>query len=531
VDNVTAEAQRSAQVHDLVARQASPPTEPPDPPMKSPVAKMVDLFAAAHDLVHYNGAAFALARMNGYTFGGQVGVAQPFGPELRRSILRTSRMSSEIKMMTRAAADMVLDHLASMAFDGPETPLALRFHERSDGQRITIDLGRVEVGLSRSQTKVMAIGRDGWEVAAPEPGVYFRRSHAVKPLPVPEHGGRLDVLADLLDTDPDGEPFRAMLGWVIGLPFVASVRPGLMLVGPPGSGKSTTLRLLASIVEPSGVDALGSSFGQNFGDDQVRAFHRALPLWDNLTSISGNASDSLCCLVTGTAREVRTLYTDSGLSTFPISRPVGLTAVGVPAGLRPDALDRLIVIELERPARRVSDAELQRRFTEVHPLLLGALGDAVSAALRWRDRVQPPTEYRMAALAHILAATDAAVAAGELPGCPGGLLQAYAGYHRRIKERTVADDVFGSALISLLEARGGAWRGKASELVLQAGMYAGSLHDRYGPGWPSTPRRVPEVLAHLQDGLNALGVHWQKTTVNGSAVFAFTLTPRSDGQP
>jgi hypothetical protein len=174
----------------------------------------------------------------------------------------------------------------------------------------------------------------------------------------------------------------------------------------------------------------------------------------------------------------------------------------------------------------------------------------------------------MAAYAQVLAAIDVATNAEALAGCPVGLLDAYAKTLSEARQRTAAEDAFGGPLLALLRVnqravalavtreagvnlealeRGtdvdreqadalvslcpGQWKGKASELLNalenglpQAGLvgYRGMV-DRKAPGWPSTPRRVPEVLAHLQDGLAELGVTWETTTVRGSTRYSFTL--------
>lgn len=495
------------------------------PLKKNVVRELVNHVATAYTLINSAGKAYAVpGRVPGSHYDGVPGIAQAFGPEMRRRIIRISRQVPEAGMISRATADTVMQHLEAMAFDEPETPLALRMHQaKPPSDRVYIDLGRADRDswAGPRSAAALVIRPDGWELARPPDSVVFRRTHATKPLPIPSRGGRLDTLAGILALDPGGEAFAALVGWLVSLPFADSVRPGLLLVGPPGTGKSTRIRLAASLVEPSGVEALGASFGRNFGDDHVRALSRAVPLWDNLTSISGDASDALCCMITGTAREVRTLYTDNEMNTVPIMRPVGLTAVGVPAGLRPDALDRLIVIDVPVVGHRIDDAKLQQQFDVAHPQLLGALADVVAAALRWREKVEPPTQHRMAAHVRLLAAVDAAVQAGELEGCPSGLLDAYVRNHRRTQEQTAADDAFGGALINMLARHHGSWRGKASDLLIAVSMYGSP--ERH-TGWPQSARKVPVVLAQLQDGLRALGVTWQTSIVTGSKFFTFTMT-------
>jgi energy-coupling factor transporter ATP-binding protein EcfA2 len=501
-------------------QQAADAPQPKPEPKPNPIRDLTSHFVAAYDLAHSDGHAYAIPRDGLAREYGVPGVAQAFGAELRRKIVR---LGPVVKLMvSRAAADTVMMHLEAKAFEGPESTVALRFHHDPAVPRLCIDLGRGDGRAIVIRPYDRLANPYGWTVERPPAGVVFRRSHATKPLPEPVRDvGRLDMLSYLWALDPAGEEFRALLGWVLGLPFCASVRPGALLVGPYGSGKSTRLRLAASLFEPASPTALGSAFGRNFGDDLVRAVHRAVPLWDNLTAVSGATSDALCCLVTGTARETRALYSDNDLNVVPVARPLGLTAVGVPAGLRPDALDRLITIDAPPLVARLDDAELQARFDYAHPALLGALCTALSLALKYLDKVPAHSEYRMAGHARMLAAVDAAIAAGELVGCPPGLLEAYAASNRRAKQRTATEDVFGGALLSLLDAAGGRWQGKASELCAAAGLYA--LGDRYAPGWPSSARRVPEVLNQLRDGLEAVGVTWSTSTVRGSTRYAFAL--------
>jgi energy-coupling factor transporter ATP-binding protein EcfA2 len=465
------------------------------------------------DLMHHGGKAYAVykseayavvtKKMPGYrtTAVPPPRVAQPFGAPLRRHLVGVA-FGRWKKALGRTAVDNVMSVLETVAFSGPETPLALRFHHDPAERRVTVDLGRPDGMCVR-------ISANGWGIGEPPAGVVFRRSHATKPLPPPERGGTLDGLAELLAVDPGSDEFRLLLGWALGLPFAASVRPGLLLTGPPGTGKSTRVRLLASLWEPSGVDALGACFGQNHGDDQVRAVHRSVPLWDNLTGVSYATSDLLCALITGSAREGRQLYTNSEMDTQAIQRPIGLTAVGVPAGLRADALDRLVIVEAPVIASRQDDAAVQDAFDRVHPQLLGAACDAVSAALRHTGQVWPG-DFRMAAYAQVLAAVDSA----GLAGVPAGLLEAYAGAVRAAKQRNAADDAFGSALLALLEQSGGYWSGRAAELLTAMAFIPGA--DRFGPGWPKSAQGVPTVLNHLRSGLAELGVTWTTTTVRGS---------------
>ena len=148
-----------------------------------------------------------------------------------------------------------------------------------------------------------------------------------------------------------------------------------------------------------------------------------------------------------------------------------------------------------------------------------ASGSVAFVKAKVEVRGTAPGNFRMAAFAQTLAALDAAASLG----LPAGMLAAYAAAVSQTKQRSAADDSFGSALLTLLEkSPGSLWSGKAAELIGAAGLYAG-IGDRDGPGWPRSPRRVPEVLNHLRDGLAELGVTWTTTTVRGSTRYYMTM--------
>jgi energy-coupling factor transporter ATP-binding protein EcfA2 len=488
------------------------------------------------------------------------GVACPIGAPLKRRILQLSATHRHRKApATVTLANNVLAHLDAEACNKPPTPLTLRFCHRAslpgdeyihvdlgrdDGKRITIKLHDWQVRSYRSNPQQYRLLHD-------DPP--FRRSHTTRGLPDPEQDGCLNEFVELLSLDPGSDDARLLTAWVLWLPFESSIRPGVVLTGPPGSGKSTRLLLATSIWEPTDEHGLGGWLGRDPKGDLIRAGHRAIPLWDNVSDVSGTVSDLICTIITGTALEARELYSDTGLSTFRVRRPIGLTAVGLPPGLRPDAMERLIHIELDGVDKPIDPPDLWAKFEKMHPLLLGAFCDAVSAVMAWKKMVRCPEGYRMAGFAHALAAYDAAVEAGDLYDCPTGLLDAYAHALKGNREMLAVEDVFGAALlaqmrtkpvagqdaelaeqypeITLLNLGSRVWpevtaKGIMDELAKGPARPAPSGFDAVrvgGPGWPRSARGVPTRLNHLQSGLRELGLTWTTRPLHGSKHYTFTL--------
>lgn len=500
------------------------------------VRALFDRVLSECDLVNSAGHHYAVSKSGslGGTFG-PAGTAQMFGSQLRYGILRLGRTHPDIGMISGAIADTVMDHLRSRAAEGPPIELGLRFRHITAGragERIYIDLGHADDG------RCIEIRPGEWDILKhPPEDVIFRRSSATRALPLPQRGGDLTALAGILDLDPTSAAYKLILGWVLGLPFNASVQPGLLLIGAPGRGKSTRLRLAVSIWEPSPDDSLGSSFGRKADDDIVRALHRSVPLWDNLTNVSGNTSDLFCTMITGTSIEGRKYYSNADFDSHLVRRPIGFTAIGMPAGFRPDALDRLIAVDLPEITNRAADAAVQARFDREHPKLLGAACDAVAAALVGRALTQDPTQYRMAAYAGVLAALDAATAIGGLPGCPTGLLATYDESLREFRQRTAAEDAFGGPLFGMLRHRKPReevepgiwetnWKGKASQLradLMAATALGTGSADTTAPGWPKSDKQVPTYLANLTHALRDLGITWRATRSRGYTLYDITL--------
>jgi hypothetical protein len=249
--------------------------------------------------------------------------------------------------------------------------------------------GNVYVDLKAG--RVVEVTPRGWaEIPAADAPVLFRPNNVSLELPSPVRGGSLDDLAAYLKPcEPASARLRA--AWVVLAMLPDVSRPILETTGDPGAGKSTDQGLIKRLIDPSVGDLLTLARGTFL---QNLLFH-AVPIFDNLQRVDADTSDDLCRAVTGAAFQRRALYTDEDQIVRSYKRAVAINGVAVP-GERADLQDRVLPIKLTRGGRRRTDAELHASFDEAWSVLLGAVLDALSAALRRFDPHAEPPAFRLA---------------------------------------------------------------------------------------------------------------------------------------
>ena len=148
-----------------------------------------------------------------------------------------------------------------------------------------------------------------------------------------------------------------------------------MLVGDPGSGKTTMSRVLRRLVDPSKGDLLGQD---GRADLPLTFAQHAVPAFDNVDALSKRESDLFCRGVTGGAIARRRLYTDSDEFVLRFQRAVIMSSLAPPTN-RPDFLDRSLIIGLDRmaPERRQALSGLEAAFEAAWPSLFGGVLNAL----------------------------------------------------------------------------------------------------------------------------------------------------------
>ena len=411
-------------------------------------------------------------------------MGKAFGRQLRQQF-----WESEGKAPTATSMrDALLTLEARANFEGAERDIGVRVVEHENA---------VYLDLANERWEAVRITRTGWEVVANP--LLFRRGTAMRSLPTPVPGGKLVDLLPFLNVE-DEDAFILVLAWLVGALRPHGPYPVLVLSGEQGSAKSFTTRLLRSLIDP--VAAPLKSVPTSDRELMIAATGSWLLAYDNLSGLSPAMSDALCRLATGGGLARRELYTNSEEVVFDATRAIAINGIDDLTG-RADLLSRSLAVTLPTiPAdKRRTEADLATEFERAHPCLLGALCDAVSAALRHVPDVRLENPPRMSDFATWVVAAEPA-----LPWEAGRFLKAYARYRQAMDDLALDMDWVAVIIIEMMQ-HVGEWSGTATDLLNEVRGLPGE--ERRGRGIPQTPRGISNRLHRIAPLLRSNGIDVQ----------------------
>ncbi|NEB76446.1 ATP-binding protein [Streptomyces sp. SID14478] len=367
--------------------------------------------------------------------------------------------------------------------------------------------GATWLDLGRNDGQSIRIHPAGWDIRTPDPAeVCWRRTQLTGELPLPAKdtdGKGIDLLLRLCNF-ANAETEALAIAWLIGCLGPSVPVPAPFLTGPQGAGKSTGGRMLVRIIEGmSGDLRRAPKDEENLTAAVAAGWVTAL---DNLSYLSPDLSDAMCCIVTGAETVKRALYTDGDVVRARYRRPLLMTGIDVGV-IRPDLAERLLPLRLERPKVRRTEAELWAEYAEALPVVLGSLLD-LTVKVR-AAQAEIPTDLRMADFAHLCAQLDAATGFGALSA-----------YRRSLDD--LNDDVIEGDLLAqtVLQHAATIEPGRdqrmpsADWLSALTRLYSGEDCRPMPKGWPTTGKVLSDRLKRLQPTLAARGVFvdWGRTS-------------------
>jgi hypothetical protein len=334
-----------------------------------------------------------------------------------------------------------LSTLAAKAlYEGPEREVYTRVAALTD---------RIYLDLCDEQRRAVEIDTEGWRVTA-EPPVRFQRRRGMLPLPLPvphtrlTRGEAIRKFRGFVNVASDDD-FTLLLSYIFAALSGRGPFPLLIILGPPGSAKSTMARIVKGLVDPNKAPLRAPPRSNQ--DVFIAARNGYMPAFDNLSHLPDWLSDTLCLLATGGGYGTRELYTDDEEILFDAQRPVVVTGIDNVV-TRGDLTDRsifLTAVEIPEGERR-SEKEFFAAFDPEKPAILGALLDIVALGLRELPSVTLQKLPRMADFAIFATACERG---GEM--WEAGLFEsAYAVNRAQSTDAVIEDNMVADAIRGVL---------------------------------------------------------------------------------
>ncbi|HEV2510343.1 hypothetical protein [Bosea sp. (in: a-proteobacteria)] len=348
-----------------------------------------------------------------------------------RAWLRQEFLTDHKRHPSPYALRTAINEIADQAADAPEERIWRRVG--TDGDVWYIDLGN-------EQREVIQIIQGVWELVNRAP-IHFARSRAMRPFPQTRTTGAVDgrtgeltagdravhqqtlkAFAALLNLDTAAD-FQLLMTWCVCAMTPNGPYPVLTVCGEQGSAKSTLVRLIHDLVDPSHAPLRSLPSAEK--DLFVSASNAHLLAFDNVSNISAATSDNLCKISTGGAVALRRIGTDTDEIFLEFKAPVILNGIG-DLILRPDLADRALVINTTAIAaeeRRDSDS-IQRAFSDLAPRLTEALLDLLALA-RFKLLTEEAGLWKADRLPRMAEFAKLGIAIEDVFGEPGGFTAAY----------------------------------------------------------------------------------------------------------
>lgn len=383
-----------------------------------------------------------------------------------------------------------LEVISSMAtFDGEEKTMANRMGESESA---------FWYDLCDPQWNAVRINGEGWEIIANSPSVFRRHKHQL-PQVHPAGNGSVSHVLDFVNISDEQQ--RLLLQVYLVTSFVPNIpHPIPILFGSQGSAKSTFLRVLRRIIDPSSIELLALPTQSEQLVQQLS--HHWAPFYDNVTSLPEWLSDALCRAVTGEGHSKRELYSDDDDVIYSFRCCVGLNGINI-AAQKADLLDRSILFNLERipPEKRQAERTFWERFEQARPLILGGIFDALSKAIVIQKILTLSSLPRMADF------TIWGCAAAEALGySQQEFLSAYRTNIDRQNEEAINEHPVATTIFSFMEGKT-SWQGTCTQLLSELETIAGTLkiNTRHAL-WPKAPQALSRRLNEVKTNLDTVGI-------------------------
>ena len=374
---------------------------------------------------------------------------------------------------------------------------------------------KIYIDLADADWRVVEIDCNGWRILDRSP-VPFIRTGNMLTLPDPDPNAQIQDINELrtLINCTDDHIWTMIVGWIIncfqtdGPYFILSVH------GAPGSAKSTLVRLLHSLLDPS--TTILKAFQRNIRSLMISASKSRILSFDNLSSLSVDDSDALCRISTDGSFSEKTLYTDADEYVIKACRPIIINGVNNCAA-QADLADRIIDVELKRINDKdvVTDDDILNRFNMMHPKLLGALFSIISVTLKNYETVTTPFLPRMAKAAKWITAAESGLGWNHCH-----FINEYRTNQIRLSMDSFDDNPLVQPIFDLLDRHPDAsWAGTPSELY---GQLTRNMADRIPLDWPKSTEAMSRKLNTMIPMLQKIGLQIENSRTSKGRIISLS---------
>lgn len=463
-----------------------PPTEPSEigEGKKKASGEMVDMFKALPMYRTKNERAYIRIQQDGHS-----SVVEIRSAAFKRFATMAYYNLHETPPYSNAVQETI-DLLEAMALTrGEKREVFVRraFHE-----------GKIYVDMANDAYQVVEIDADGWRVIDQgECPVLFRRAAGMLPLPVPEQGGSVDGLKELLNYGTDDQ-LTLMTAFIIGAYHPNGPYTTLVLNGEPGSAKTSTARVIREFIDPHETPVQKNI--RDTKDIMVRAENTAILALDNISGMSREVSDVICGLNTGTADSTRTLFENSDITIHKAKIPVILNGMA-DLGSYEDLMQRSLIVDLPKLTEEntITEGEMKERLDAGSGRTMGGVLDAVSCALRRMDEVKLSHLPRMADFAKWVTAAEEALGWRD-----ESFLSVYKQNRGIAVVSVIENNPVTSRIIAMAEQE--SFNGTVTELLTRLNGAAAGSEDYQSQQWPRNAKRLGEIIKRTSDAIRSQGI-------------------------
>jgi phage/plasmid primase-like uncharacterized protein len=361
--------------------------------------------------------------------------------------------------------------------------------------RVGSDKNNIYLDLADDKGLIVRINAQGWEVISNSP-IKFIRISSMQPLVQPESGGNINRLFEFINIPIKSQ--KLVLAWLLECFRLNTPFPILALSGLQGSAKSTTQEFLRELIDPSQPNLRGAPKKRE--DLMVAAVNNYVMSLNNVSHLSAEQQDDLCCVSTGGGYSTRKLYTTNHEQTNDIKRPVILNGINEVVTAQ-DLIDRSISVELPMVVEetRKTESVIKQEFEAVKPKLLGALLDVLVATLKELPKVRLDKKPRMADFAMLGTALEKVMGWDA-----GSFLEDYLYQQSETRIAALEHSPIIMALIDYVvdEPYTGSFKKLHNILTTkQRTLDCGVLF-----AWPKSSKGLAEALKRQQPALSELGI-------------------------